>query len=68
MATLSLRYDCELSANLPELTANLVPSKPFRYCVLSLSPLCSPKSERSKKGFTIGGDGDVIQDLLKGPN
>ncbi|CAD7944154.1 unnamed protein product [Amoebophrya sp. A25] len=68
MATTSLRYQTELSANLQELTANLVPAKPFRYCLLALSPLCSPSSERAKKGFTLGGDGDIIQDLLKPSN
>lgn len=37
--TTSLRYQCELNATLVELVTNLVPQNPYRYPIVTLSPI-----------------------------
>eukprot|EP00397_Hematodinium_sp_SG-2012_P008937 GEMP01009008.1.p1 GENE.GEMP01009008.1~~GEMP01009008.1.p1 ORF type:complete len:433 (+),score=80.63 GEMP01009008.1:168-1466(+) len=64
----SFRYKSEMSASIDELVTNLIPSKPFRYGLLALSPLCHPQSERAKKGFTLGGEGDILRDCFESKN
>ena len=68
LATTSLRYPMQVNAALSEIVTNLVPAAPFRFALLSLAPVCAPSSERAKKGFTIGGEGDLLSDLFKPAN
>ena len=44
--TTSLRFEAQLSAKMVEIVTNLVPSKQFRYPVLSLSPVRGKDQER----------------------
>jgi hypothetical protein len=40
--TTSLRFESELNASLAEIVGNLVPDDPFRYPIISLSPIRNP--------------------------
>jgi tubulin alpha len=40
--TTSLRFESELNASLKEIVGNLVPDKPYRYPIISLSPIRHP--------------------------
>lgn len=60
--TASLRFPTELGASLDEIVQNLVPFPQFRYPVMSLSPLRSPKSAKHEE-FSVA---EIVTDLFEG--
>jgi len=62
--TTSLRYPAMLNATLLEMVTNLVPSKQFRYPILSLSPVRKADTG-THESFTTG---EIITDLFEDKN
>lgn len=62
--TTSLRFESELNASLDEIQTNLIPSKQFRYPILSLSPV----SPAGKGHFESWQTKEIIADLFEAKN
>lgn len=62
--TTSLRYESELNASLGEIVTNLIPERPYRYAILSLSPVRHPARAKHESFSTK----EIITDLFEDRN
>jgi tubulin alpha len=58
--TTSLRFESELNASLAEIVGNLVPDKPYRYPIISLSPIRDPSIMKHESFSTR----EIVTDLF----
>jgi len=62
--TTSLRYETQLNATLTEIVTNLVPTKQFRYPIVSLAPVRHPQKGQHEHFSTT----EIITDLFEPRN
>jgi tubulin alpha len=62
--TTSLRFESELNASLKEIVGNLIPDRPFRYPIISLSPIRHP-SVMQHENFSTK---EIVTDLFERTN